>query len=108
MFHNEQSSICGDWSGRRDLNPRPTAWEADALPLSYTRVGAILPRPRAPPSANRDIEALMLDEILTPEELAVVAKAKAFAAEHVAPHAARWEWERHYPYETIRLACSAG
>ncbi|HEY4170893.1 MAG TPA: acyl-CoA dehydrogenase family protein [Reyranella sp.] len=50
----------------------------------------------------------MLDEILTPEELAVVEKAKAFAAEHVAPHAARWEWERHYPYETIKLACAAG
>ena len=42
IFHNEQRSICGDWSGRRDLNPRPTAWEADALPLSYTRAGAIL------------------------------------------------------------------
>ncbi len=49
----------------------------------------------------------MLDETLTPEELAVVEKAKAFAAEHVAPHAARWEWERHYPYETIKLACAA-
>src|ERR1700704_4395163 len=32
------------WSGRRDLNPRPTAWEADALPLSYTRVADILAR----------------------------------------------------------------
>ena len=31
----------------------------------------------------------MLDETLTPEERAVVAKAKAFAAEHVAPNAAR-------------------
>jgi len=50
----------------------------------------------------------MLDEILTPEERAVVARAKAFAEEHVAPHAARWEWERHYPLETIRLACAAG
>ena len=26
-----------EWSGRWDLNPRPSAWEADALPLSYTR-----------------------------------------------------------------------
>jgi len=25
------------WSGRWDLNPRPSAWEADALPLSYAR-----------------------------------------------------------------------
>ncbi len=24
-------------SGRRDLNPRPSAWEADTLPLSYSR-----------------------------------------------------------------------
>ncbi len=26
------------WSGRRDLNPRPSAWEADTLPLSYARI----------------------------------------------------------------------
>ncbi len=26
------------WSGRRDLNSRPAAWEAAALPLSYIRV----------------------------------------------------------------------
>ena len=50
----------------------------------------------------------MLDETLTPEELAVVARAKAFAEAHVAPNAARWEWERHYPLETIRLACTHG
>jgi hypothetical protein len=24
-------------SGKRDSNPRPSAWEADALPLSYSR-----------------------------------------------------------------------
>ena len=27
----------GDWSGKRDSNPRPSAWKADALPLSYSR-----------------------------------------------------------------------
>ena len=26
------------WSGKRDSNPRPSAWEADALPLSYFRI----------------------------------------------------------------------
>src|SRR5204863_3324519 len=41
------------WSGRRDLNPRPTAWEADALPLSYTRLAAIVAAPLAPPRSNR-------------------------------------------------------
>ena len=25
------------WSGQRDLNPRPRAWEARTLPLSYAR-----------------------------------------------------------------------
>ena len=50
----------------------------------------------------------MLDEVLTAEERAVVARAKAFAEEHVAPNAARWEWERRYPLETIKAACAAG
>jgi hypothetical protein len=27
----------GEWSGRRDSNPRPTAWKAVTLPLSYSR-----------------------------------------------------------------------
>src|SRR6266704_3179591 len=26
-----------DWSGRRDLNSRPSPWQGDALPLSYSR-----------------------------------------------------------------------
>jgi len=29
-------------SGRRDSNPRSSAWEADAVPLSYTRMGTDL------------------------------------------------------------------
>ena len=61
------------------------------------------------PVRERDFRAHpMLDEVLTPEERAVVAKARAFAEQHVAPHAARREWERHYPLETIKLACAAG
>src|ERR1700722_5675817 len=35
------SSGCGDWSGRRDLNPRPSPWQGDALPLSYSRVSTL-------------------------------------------------------------------
>ena len=30
------TAIC--LSGKRDSNPRPSAWEADALPLSYSRI----------------------------------------------------------------------
>jgi len=50
----------------------------------------------------------MLDEVLSAPERVVVERAKAFAAKHVAPNAARWEWDRHYPLETIRLACAEG
>jgi hypothetical protein len=27
-----------NWSGKRDLNPRPSPWQGDALPLSYSRL----------------------------------------------------------------------
>ena len=30
------------WSGKRDSNPRPSAWEADTLPLSYSRSNRII------------------------------------------------------------------
>src|SRR5206468_99502 len=30
----------GGWSGRRGSNPRPTAWKAVTLPLSYSRLRA--------------------------------------------------------------------
>ena len=29
--------MCYGWSGRRDSNPRLSAWEANTLPLSYAR-----------------------------------------------------------------------
>lgn len=50
----------------------------------------------------------MLDEVLTPEERAVVARARKFAEEQVAGSAARWEWERRYPLEAIKAACAQG
>lgn len=34
-----------NWSGRWGSNPRPVAWEATALPLSYTRNSTILSMP---------------------------------------------------------------
>jgi hypothetical protein len=37
----------GGWSGRRGSNPRPTAWKAVTLPLSYSRLRA---RARSPDS----------------------------------------------------------
>src|SRR6202023_4074910 len=29
-----------DWSGGRDLNPQPSPWKSETLPLSYPRPGA--------------------------------------------------------------------
>jgi hypothetical protein len=31
------------WSGRWDLNPRPSAWQADVLPLNYARENIVYP-----------------------------------------------------------------
>jgi hypothetical protein len=31
-----------EMSGRRDSNPRLSAWEADVLPLNYSRVSAVM------------------------------------------------------------------
>jgi alkylation response protein AidB-like acyl-CoA dehydrogenase len=50
----------------------------------------------------------MLDEILSAPERAIVARARDFAERQVAPNAARWEWERRYPLETIKAACAEG
>jgi hypothetical protein len=33
-----QAGQLGNWSGRRDSNPRPRPWQGRALPLSYTRI----------------------------------------------------------------------
>ena len=51
----------GVWSGRRGSNPRPTAWKAVTLPLSYSRVfpstllqpSALSVRLRLPASARQ-------------------------------------------------------
>ena len=32
------------WSGRRDSNPRPSAWEANALPTELLSLGSIIAR----------------------------------------------------------------
>ena len=34
---NFGSGIERNWSGKRDSNPRPSPWQGDALPLSYSR-----------------------------------------------------------------------
>ncbi len=39
----------GNWSGRRDLNSRPSPWQGDALPLSYFRARRTFGRPGANP-----------------------------------------------------------
>jgi hypothetical protein len=36
------------WSGRRDSNSRLSAWEADVLPLNYSRLNRIYFSPKPP------------------------------------------------------------
>ncbi len=48
-FHREEKSrsqrpasvILEKWSGKRDSNPRPSPWQGDALPLSYSRMNEL-------------------------------------------------------------------
>src|SRR3990172_5552005 len=38
--HRKNPELVEGWSGRRDLNPRPSPWQGDTLPLSDTRTTA--------------------------------------------------------------------
>ncbi len=38
MTREDKGKSRKNWSGKRDLNPRPSPWQGDALPLSYSRV----------------------------------------------------------------------
>ena len=37
VIDEDELVMKGNWSGKRDLNPRPSPWQGDALPLSYSR-----------------------------------------------------------------------
>ena len=42
-----------EWSGRRDLNSRPSPWQGDALPLSYSRLTQVRVYRAAETGSNR-------------------------------------------------------
>ena len=44
-----------EWSGRRDLNSRPSPWQGDALPLSYSRLTQIRVYRAAETGSNRQL-----------------------------------------------------
>ncbi len=46
------------------------------------------------------------DATLTQPERDLIAQGRAFAAAQVGANAARWEWERRHPTETLRAACA--
>jgi hypothetical protein len=41
-LHSDRFTCSKLWSGRRDSNPRPTAWKAVTLPLSYSRPKTVI------------------------------------------------------------------
>ena len=74
-IRNPQSAM---WSGRRGSNPRPTAWKAVTLPLSYSRDSRI-PKYR-PPSRRAFAATLRRDSLRRHARLAEpkpAARAKA-------------------------------
>lgn len=55
------------WSGRRDSNPRPSAWEADTLPLSYARSApSVYTEPPVPSKPSEPVELPELSELPEP------------------------------------------
>lgn len=49
-----------------------------------------------------------MDFALTDEQLAIQEMAQRFAADELAPHAAKWDEEKHFPVETIRKTGELG
>lgn len=45
---------------------------------------------------------------LAEEDLALVEMARGFAEAELAPHAVRWDEEKHFPVETLRRAGELG
>ncbi|MGL5361569.1 MAG: acyl-CoA dehydrogenase family protein, partial [Bosea sp. (in: a-proteobacteria)] len=45
---------------------------------------------------------------LTEDQLAIREMAQGFAAKTLAPHAVRWDEERHFPVEEMRAAAALG
>lgn len=49
-----------------------------------------------------------MDFRLSPEQTAIQATARDFAAAELAPHAVRWDQEKHFPVDTLRAAAALG
>ena len=45
---------------------------------------------------------------LTEDQRAIVATARGFADDHLAPHALQWDQDKHFPIDVIRLAAGLG
>ncbi len=49
-----------------------------------------------------------MDFELSEDQRAIMETARAFAAAELAPHAARWDEDKHFPVETLRAAAALG
>lgn len=49
-----------------------------------------------------------LDDLIGPAGRDTIARAEAFAREHVVPHAQSWQDHRHFPLAALQQACAAG
>src|SRR3954468_11483585 len=49
-----------------------------------------------------------MDFSLTDDQRAIEDAARAFAAQEMAPHSARWDEEKHFPVEVLKKAAELG
>ncbi len=61
-----------------------------------------------PPSSSRPCGRAALDFALTDEQRAIQDAARAFAEAEMAPNAARWDEEKHFPVDVLRHAAALG
>jgi hypothetical protein len=61
----------GGWSGRRGSNPRPTAWKAVTLPLSYSRLRVTHFAPRFGGQARRTHHLVPASRFPSPSRLSI-------------------------------------
>jgi alkylation response protein AidB-like acyl-CoA dehydrogenase len=63
---------------------------------------------RLAPNCPYDSEATAMQFALTDDQIAVRDMARDFAAEKIAPHAAAWDEQKHFPVDVMREAAALG
>ena len=69
MRTGTEAGLRSNWSGRRDSNPRPPAWKAGTLPLSYSRTLDLHVNFTLKSMTNQAVEYLLIENLVTTDNL---------------------------------------